>query len=254
MNFSAHTEDVLGPRDIRRYPSEIERVPSRGVAQGAVRKLTFSEVTASADGTNGARSAAAEPSAATSEKPFSLWEKEDFGFGDFIDIINPLHHFPIVATIYRNLSGDQIGAGPRIIGGAVWGRIGGFVAGVLNAVVEWWSGKDIGDHVYAAIFGPANKEPSATAVALKKVSPTGATPSAVAVREAPVRQNDTNAVATTVETPPAAAPESDAVGPDALRSQTPPILGPDARVALSSYEKNLDWDESAEPYRVRFAV
>jgi hypothetical protein len=42
---------------------------------------------------------------------------------------------------------------PRVIGGALWGRIGGFVAGVVNSVVEWFTGKDIGDHVYAFFFG-----------------------------------------------------------------------------------------------------
>jgi hypothetical protein len=256
MNLTIHSDDMLGSRDIRRYPSEIDLVPSRGVAPGAaaVRKLTFSEVTANVEGTVGAHAAAAELSVATSDKPFSLWEKEDFGFGDFIDIINPLHHIPIVATLYRNLSGDHIGAGPRVIGGAVWGRVGGLVAGVLNAVVEWWSGKDIGDHIYAAMFGPANKQLSPTAVAQKKVSPTGATPSGVAVPEASVRQIDANAIATTAETPPAAAPASNVVGPAGLRSQTSPILAPTARAALSSYEKNLDRHESSEPYRVRFAA
>jgi hypothetical protein len=91
--------------------------------------------------------------AAKTEKPFSLWEKAEFSFGDFLDIINPLQHIPIVSTIYRNLSGDQIGTMPRVIGGALWGRVGGFVAGVINSVVEWFTGKDIGDHIYSAIWG-----------------------------------------------------------------------------------------------------
>jgi hypothetical protein len=91
--------------------------------------------------------------AAKTEKPFSLWEKPEFSFGDFLDIINPLQHIPIVSTIYRNLSGDQIGTAPRVIGGALWGRVGGFVAGVINSIVEWFTGKDIGDHIYAAIWG-----------------------------------------------------------------------------------------------------
>jgi hypothetical protein len=91
--------------------------------------------------------------AAKTAKPFSLWEKPEFSFGDFLDIINPLQHIPIVSTIYRNLSGDQIGSAPRVIGGALWGRVGGFVAGLINSVVEWFTGKDIGDHIYAAIWG-----------------------------------------------------------------------------------------------------
>lgn len=89
-------------------------------------------------------------------KKIALWQDDSFGFGDFIDMINPLQHIPIVATIYRNLSGDQIGMAPRVIGGALWGRIGGFVAGVINSVVEWFTGKDIGDHIYSAIWGKAD--------------------------------------------------------------------------------------------------
>ena len=30
------------------------------------------------------------------------------GFGDFVDIINPLQHFPIIATIYRNRTGIRL--------------------------------------------------------------------------------------------------------------------------------------------------
>jgi len=82
----------------------------------------------------------------------SFWENGDFGFADLLDIINPLQHLPIVATIYRNMTGDRLGMAPRVIGGALWGRIGGFVSGVINAVVEWCTGKDIGDHIFYAFF------------------------------------------------------------------------------------------------------
>jgi hypothetical protein len=112
---------------------------------------------------SGAQAAPAKP--ANSTKPVSLWEHEDFGFADFLDIINPLQHIPIISTIYRNLTGDQIGMAPRVIGGALWGRIGGFVTGVINSVVEWFTGKDIGDHIYAAIFGTPSEPNVANAVA-----------------------------------------------------------------------------------------
>ena len=58
---------------------------------------------------------------------------------------------------------------PRVIGGALWGRVTGLVTGVINSLVEWFTGKDIGDHIYAKIWGePAN--PSAVARAAKSVS------------------------------------------------------------------------------------
>ena len=255
MNINSVTNDVFAPRDIRRYPSELDRVPSRVAAQSpeAQREPTFSEVAAGVAGASSANVAIATPSEAPAKNgaPFSLWEKEGFGFGDFIDIINPLHHIPIVATIYRNLSGDQIGAAPRVIGGALWGRIGGFVAGAVNAVVEWWSGKDIGDHIYAAVFGDPKKVEGGTAVAQKNAPTSGTAPSSVATRKAAAPQSAESASAASVESPPAAAPENDAVGPAALLSEPSPILAPPARAALTSYEKNRDRGEPDESLRIR---
>ncbi|MSP41377.1 MAG: hypothetical protein EXR70_23060 [Deltaproteobacteria bacterium] len=124
-------------------PNEVRR---RGAAPASPYSRVMDEVSAGDDKVRGAANA-------KTGKPFSLWEKPDFSFGDFLDIINPLQHIPIVSTIYRNLSGDQIGAVPRVIGGALWGRLGGLVTGVINSVVEWFTGKDIGDHIYSAIWG-----------------------------------------------------------------------------------------------------
>jgi hypothetical protein len=46
--------------------------------------------------------------------------KAEFTFDDFIDIINPLHHIPVVSTIYRALSGDQIWVHARALGGGLY--------------------------------------------------------------------------------------------------------------------------------------
>jgi len=253
MNINSVTNDVFAPRDIRRYPSELDRVPGRDAAQSseAGRKRTFSEVAAgvaSASSANGANASLTEAPAAKNGAPFSLWQKEVFAFGDFIDIINPLHHIPIVATIYRNLSGDQIGPVPRVIGGALWGRIAGFVAGAVNAVVEWWSGKDIGDHIYAAVFGDPKNADGGTAVAQKTVPTSRTAPNSVATRKAAALQSAESASVASGESPPAAAPENDAVGPAALLSEPSPIP---ARTALTSYEKNRDRGEPDESLGIR---
>lgn len=104
---------------------------------------------------------------------FKFVEKSAFGFGDLIDIVNPLQHIPIVATIYRNLTGDRIGMAPRVIGGALWGCIGGLVSGVVNSLVEFFTGKDIGDHVYAAV-SPTPDTSAKQAIAAKSASEIGA--------------------------------------------------------------------------------
>jgi hypothetical protein len=62
------------------------------------------------------------------------------------------------------MTGDRLGMAPRVIGGALWGRIGGFVAGLVNSVVEWFTGKDIGDHIYA--FFSVSRKPQRTMLEL----------------------------------------------------------------------------------------
>ena len=127
-----------------------------------------------------------DPSAPTPStapaKVFSLWQNASFEFGDFLDIVNPLQHVPIVATIYRNLTDDRIGMAPRVIGGALWGRVTGLVTGVINSLVEWFTGKDIGDHIYAKIWGE-QANANAVARAAKPVSERNPTTAAVAASE-----------------------------------------------------------------------
>jgi hypothetical protein len=77
------------------------------------------------------------------------------------------------------MTGDKIGLAPRIIGGALWGRIGGFVSGVINALVDWFSGKDIGDHIFSALFGELNQSGGGTAIA-QSVKPVSGKQSAIA--------------------------------------------------------------------------
>jgi hypothetical protein len=156
---------ALEPRDVKRYPVDIESIPNRGtLALGANRGLSFPEVAAKVADEQ-ARDVNPNPPVAKPERHLALWEQEEFGFRDIIDIINPLQHIPIVATLYRHMTGEKIGAIPRVIGGALWGRLGGFVSGVVNAVVDWFTGKDIGDFIYSALFGDSKKSANATAVA-----------------------------------------------------------------------------------------
>jgi hypothetical protein len=65
-------------------------------------------------------------------------------FVEFLYIINPLQHIPVVSTLYRAITGDQIGTGPRVAGGMLFGRpVGALVAGI-TALFEEASGGDGG--------------------------------------------------------------------------------------------------------------
>jgi len=83
------------------------------------------------------------------------WKGDSFSFRDLLDIINPLQHLPVVSTLYRWITGDTIGALPRIIGDGIYGGPIGLVGGLFNAQVKQESGKDAGEHVIAMLGGEA---------------------------------------------------------------------------------------------------
>ncbi len=163
--------------DARRQSEIVAKIPAAGYA-GVMNQTEADKTPAPA----------AMTAPAKTSREFLFWEKEAFGFGDFLDIINPLHHIPIVATVYRNLSADKIGFMPRVIGGALWGRVGGFVAGLVNAAVEWFTGKDVGDHIFAAIWGEKkldNESLTARSDVGQVVAPKATSPAQVEIRPAP---------------------------------------------------------------------
>lgn len=81
------------------------------------------------------------------------WKGDDFSFRDVLDVINPLQHLPVISTLYRWITGDTIGALPRIIGDGLFGGPIGLVAGLFNASVKQESGKDVGEQVIAMMGG-----------------------------------------------------------------------------------------------------
>jgi len=77
--------------------------------------------------------------------------ESDWSFWDFLDVINPLQHIPIINTVYRSITGDEINDTARIMGGALYGGIPGAAMGVANAVVNQATGKDVGEHALAML-------------------------------------------------------------------------------------------------------
>jgi hypothetical protein len=85
-----------------------------------------------------------------------------FTFHDFLSIINPLQHIPVISTIYRAITGDTIGVPEKIAGDALYGGLWGAVSSVADAAFQAVTGKDFGDTVLALFTGSHN---SNTAVA-----------------------------------------------------------------------------------------
>ncbi|HTH16525.1 MAG TPA: hypothetical protein VL974_07725 [Magnetospirillum sp.] len=84
-------------------------------------------------------------------------------FWDLLDVINPLQHIPIVNDIYRDLTGDKIGVGARLLGGTLFGGPIGLAAATVNCLVEESTGKDTGEHLLALFKDDEPESPQAPA-------------------------------------------------------------------------------------------
>ncbi len=77
----------------------------------------------------------------------------EFGFGDLVDMINPLQHVPLVGKAYRAVTGDDIKPISKLVGGSLFGGpIGGAVA-MVNMIAEGETGKDVTGTAWAALTG-----------------------------------------------------------------------------------------------------
>lgn len=121
-----------------------------------------------------------------------------------LDIINPLQHIPIVSTVYRALTGDEIAGPARLIGGALFGGPIGFAAATANLVLEQATGNDLAGHALA-LAGEAVEPPGISAAS----TPVAAFAMPVQAGEradTPALQQETaqKAAAPTAQHPPAA--------------------------------------------------
>ena len=89
---------------------------------------------------------------------FQLFGDDGFTFLDFLDIINPLQHIPVIGTLYRELTDDTLDPGSRVLGGTLFLGPVGTVVSLANVLIDDATGKDVGEHVMAFF---ENEEPAA---------------------------------------------------------------------------------------------
>ncbi|MBL4864620.1 MAG: hypothetical protein JKY63_07035 [Rhodobiaceae bacterium] len=80
-------------------------------------------------------------------------DTDGLSFDDLLDAINPLQHLPIISTLYREITGDEIKPAARIVGGAIFGGPVGAGFAIAEAVLEEASGEDTGGHIMALFNG-----------------------------------------------------------------------------------------------------
>ena len=82
-----------------------------------------------------------------------MFGKDGFEFTDFLDVINPLQHIPVVGMLYRSITGDELGNGARVVGGGLFGGVFGLAGAAVDAVVDLATGEDTGEHIMAMFDG-----------------------------------------------------------------------------------------------------
>jgi len=82
-------------------------------------------------------------------------ENNEFSFEDILDVLNPLHHIPIVSKVYKEQAEDDISNDAKSVGDMLYGVLTGGIFGGLtalgNALVRQETDKDITDHVIAFV-------------------------------------------------------------------------------------------------------
>ncbi len=91
----------------------------------------------------------ADPAQATGLAYETAPNNDEYTFEDLVDMINPLHHVPVIGNIYRKLTGDTIKPMSNIIGGGVFGGPIGAIGSTINTLVKSTTGKDIAENALA---------------------------------------------------------------------------------------------------------
>lgn len=97
---------------------------------------------------------------------------QDLSFGDFLDVINPLQHIPVVGSIYRAITGDTVSAPAQAVGDFLFGGPAGLAAGLVGSGLE-----ALGIHPVTqtlAALGLGHNETSLMASAPSRISATNA--------------------------------------------------------------------------------
>lgn len=89
----------------------------------------------------------------------------DMSFGDIIDMVNPLHHIPIVSSFYSDATGDTISPVAKMVGGGLLGGVFGLVTSAINVIFEEATGESLIGNVANAILGDETQAATSTALA-----------------------------------------------------------------------------------------
>ena len=100
---------------------------------------------------------------------FKMFGDDGLTFWDFLDIVNPLQHIPVISTLYRSITGDEIDPAAKIAGGTLYGGPVGAISSLVDVAIDAGTGKDIGEHAMALIQEEPQAIETASPVKIKFV-------------------------------------------------------------------------------------
>lgn len=112
------------------------------------------------------------------ESESGFFGKDGFDLGDLLDVINPLQHIPVISSIYRSLTGDEISPAARLAGSTLYGGPVGLVTAFVSGVIEDAADTTLGDVVVAAF---SDEDDTEIAAQVAEVSPAAGTPAFTAI-------------------------------------------------------------------------
>ncbi|MBY6265044.1 hypothetical protein EI613_24445 [Azospirillum sp. 412522] len=85
-----------------------------------------------------------KPSAEPEE---TLADRMSVGFEDLLDVVNPLQQLPVVSSVYREATGEDISIPARLAGGFLFGGLPGLIGSAAMVAFEEVTGDSVLGHI-----------------------------------------------------------------------------------------------------------
>jgi len=113
--------------------------------------------------------------AAKAEPVETLADKMSVGFEDLLDVVNPLQQLPVVSSVYREATGENISIPARLAGGFLFGGPAGLIGSAAMVLFEEVTGDSVLGHLESLVDEIDGGE-TATAANTATVKPDAALP------------------------------------------------------------------------------
>lgn len=168
----------------------------------------------------------------TGGSSFSLFGNDGLSFWDVLDVFNPLQHIPVVNSIYRELTGDTIKPGIKLVGGTLFGGGIGLAAASVDVAVEGFTGKDLGENAMAMIKGEPDETGAAYAALSVTIDPSDPNAAELEAKAAAAREY--------LQKTAAAAPQQPAETAQTTAAATQQAAAEPARVGRADAEESAE--------------